>query len=90
MFCAVILKNSLQNKLIPVDWIKDLTTEEIINDGIDTQKIHIVYSGPHGTLADFNHPITKTIANTVADDGREAIGCYEAFIIACFSKSTQY
>lgn len=82
MFCAVILKNHRVNLLVEMECVKDLTEEQIRNEGICLHDIYKVFYAAPGRddAIDFN------MAEPVVFDIENSVGCFEAHIINCFGE----
>lgn len=86
MYCAVILSDFRENLLIPIEWVKDLTSSKVLNYGFSRHDTYIVYYDGCGGIPlepDFNDV-------EIIRDGEfrpdASVGYYEAYILACCGK----
>lgn len=94
MYCAVILEHFRENLLIPIEWVKDLTSSMVLNRGFGRHSTYIVYydgtvyydgiPAEEGILVpDFNDVEIMRDGEFCRDT---SVGYFEAYILACCGK----
>lgn len=79
MFAVVTLKNSLNIKVVPIDWIYGLDLADTVNNGVNNEVTVLVFYSKNRKHANFNLPIN--IQFNSEDDG-----CYLARLNKYFRK----
>lgn len=84
MHFACILKNAKKVLVVPSKWVHKLNVVELINNGLNTQQIYLVFFSTNEEVeADFNAPI-------LADYVDDVNATYEVFILRFFGKLSTF